>query len=146
VVILSGLSGPDCRTVRAAGGTITTEDLAVTTITVLPTAPGVAGYRAVAGAAEATGATPGQAIDALVARSGGSDGPTIIIVQPAGADEFFTADQQARLADLMVRWRTARDAGEKLPADEQAELDTLIAAELRAATARTAAALRAVRP
>lgn len=63
---------------------------------------------------------------------------------PASAfapDEFFSAGQQARLAELMAKWRTARDAGATLPAAEQAELDALTAAELRAATARAAARL-----
>ena len=62
-----------------------------------------------------------------------------MIVQPAAADEFFTADQQRRLGDLMARWRQARDAGTPLPPADQAELDALIATELRAAAARTAA-------
>jgi hypothetical protein len=70
----------------------------------------------------------------------------LILLQSAGADEFFTAEQQTRLASLMTRWRQARDAGTALPASEQAELDSLVAAELQAATARTAGALRAVQP
>lgn len=57
-------------------------------------------------------------------------------------DEFFSEAEIARLAELMARWRTARDAGEALPAEEQSELDALIAAELVAATARSAAILR----
>jgi hypothetical protein len=56
-------------------------------------------------------------------------------------DEHFTAEQQARLANLMALWRTARDAGERLPPDDQAELDALITVELRAVIARSAAAL-----
>lgn len=63
------------------------------------------------------------------------------LTRPAGADEFFTADQQARLAELMTRWRQVRDAGATLPPAEQAELEALTAAELRAATARASAAL-----
>ena len=55
-----------------------------------------------------------------------------------GGDQYFSAAQIARLADLMARWRTARDAGRPLPAADQAELDALIADELRAATARSA--------
>jgi hypothetical protein len=56
-------------------------------------------------------------------------------------DAFFAAAQIQRLADLMAKWRTARDAGVTLPADEQAELDALIQAELGAATERAAAML-----
>ena len=53
-------------------------------------------------------------------------------------DSFFTAAQQERLTTLMARWRAALDQGEILPPDEQKELETLIAAELRASTARAA--------
>ena len=118
----------------------------MTTIAVLPDPAGAPGYRAIADGTEAAGATPGAAIDALVGRPGGPTGTLLILLQPTGPDEFFTADQQVHLADLMTRWRQARDAGSKLPASEQAELDRLIAVELQAATARTAAALRAVQP
>jgi hypothetical protein len=52
---------------------------------------------------------------------------------------FFSADQQRRLAELMERWRVARDKGESLPGDEQAEFESLVEAELRAAAARAAA-------
>lgn len=39
----------------------------------------------------------------------------------------------------MSLWRTARDRGQTLPPEQQAELDSLVEAELRSATARTAA-------
>ncbi|MDI9637767.1 hypothetical protein QM565_18725 [Geitlerinema splendidum] len=39
----------------------------------------------------------------------------------------------------MDLWRTARDRGESFPPEQQAELDSLVKAELKAATARTAA-------
>ncbi len=54
-------------------------------------------------------------------------------------DWFFSAEQQQRLSDLMNLWRTARDEGQTLPPEQQAELDSLVEAELKAATARTAA-------
>ena len=113
----------------------------MTTIAVLPDPTGAPGYRAIADGTEAAGATPGAAIDALVGRPGGPTCTKLILLQPAGADEFFTADQQLRLADLMTRWRQARDAGATLPAPEQAELDSLIASELQAAKAWTATPL-----
>ena len=62
----------------------------------------------------------------------------IIIVQNRRPDRFFNADQQQRLAGLMDRWRAMRDRGATLPADEQAELEALIEAELRAAADRAA--------
>jgi hypothetical protein len=118
----------------------------MTTIAVVPNAGGEAGYRAIADGVEATGDTPGRALDALAECTGPPTGTTLVIVQPAAADEFFTADQQRRLGELMTRWRQARDTGTPFPASEQAELDSLVAAELRAATSRAAALLRAVGP
>jgi hypothetical protein len=52
-------------------------------------------------------------------------------------DWFFSAEQQQRLSDLMNLWRTARDEGQTLPPEQQTELDSLVEAELKAATART---------
>lgn len=52
-------------------------------------------------------------------------------------DAFFDETQQQRLADLMARWRTARDSGTDLPAAEQAELDALVEEELLASQKRT---------
>lgn len=52
---------------------------------------------------------------------------------------FFTAEQQVRLSELMDLWRAARDRRQTLPPEQQAELDSLVEAELRAATERTAA-------
>jgi hypothetical protein len=60
-------------------------------------------------------------------------------VQSLRPDRFFTAAQQQRLDALMARWRTLRDQGATLPADEHAELEALIEAELQASAARTAA-------
>jgi hypothetical protein len=60
-------------------------------------------------------------------------------MQKPRPDDLFTAAQQARLAELMARWRAARDEGRTLPADEQAELVALVEAELAASAARSAA-------
>lgn len=60
-------------------------------------------------------------------------------------DRFFTEDQLRRLAELMARWRKARDQGNTLPPDEQAELEQLVAAELEGATRRAAALLEEMR-
>ena len=64
---------------------------------------------------------------------------TLMIMQSLRPDRFFTAAQQQRLAALMTRWRTLLEQGETLPPDEQIELAALIAAELQASAARTAA-------
>jgi hypothetical protein len=67
-------------------------------------------------------------------------------VCPLQADELFTAEQQQRLAELMERWKAARDAGNPLPPEEQAELDALVEAEQRAAIERSAALSRQALP
>ncbi len=56
-------------------------------------------------------------------------------------DEFFSADDQRRLADLMDRWRSLRDEGISIPQPLQDELNSLIEAELRASTSRAQAML-----
>ena len=118
------------------------------TITVVPdpSAPGGKGYRAVSGDAQGTGATVGQALDGLAAAAGPPAETTLVVVQPQAADAYFTAAQRDRLADLMARWRAARDAGASLPAGEQAELDDLVRAEVKAAADRAAAVLRQLKP
>jgi hypothetical protein len=114
------------------------------TITVVPHDPqsGPTRFRAVAGDKQSFGPTVGQAIDALQGELGPSAETTLVVVQPMAADEFFTTDQRDRLADLMARWRAARDAGAALPPDDQAELDALVRAEVEAAGRRAAALLR----
>jgi hypothetical protein len=116
----------------------------MTPVAIVPDNPQAAParFRAVAGEVQAIGATAGQALDALAAQLGGPAETTLVVVQPMRPDALFTADQQQRLAELMARWRAARDAGSHLPAEEQAELDALVEAELRAATQRSAALAR----
>lgn len=118
----------------------------MTTVSVFAPSPAGGGYWAVSDGAEATGDTPGQALDALVERTGPTTGATLVVIQPKAGDTFFSEAQRQRLGELMDRWRVARDHGTVLPAAEQAELDALAAEELNAATARSAALLRAVGP
>ena len=54
-------------------------------------------------------------------------------------DGFFTEEQQRRLEELMSRWRELRDGGGSLTNDEQAELESLVDAELEAACHRASA-------
>ena len=63
----------------------------------------------------------------------------LLIIQSFQPDSFFSAIQQARLSERMSLWRAARDRRETLPPDQEAELEALVDAELRAATAQTAA-------
>ncbi|HEV3144162.1 MAG TPA: hypothetical protein VGZ47_09785 [Gemmataceae bacterium] len=116
----------------------------MTTIAILPDSPGSADttFRAMADGKQSTGRTAGQALDALTAQLDPGQAGTLIIVQHSRPDEFFTADQQKRLAELMNLWRAARDANAALSSQEQAELNSLVEAELRAAAARASALLR----
>jgi hypothetical protein len=105
----------------------------------IPTTRGELSYRAIAGEKHAQGKTAGEALDALTAQLSADEASTLIIVQSLRPDRFFPAAQQQRLAALMTRWRTLRDRGATLPADEHAALEALIAAELQASAARAAA-------
>jgi hypothetical protein len=118
------------------------------TIALVPESPRSpsATYRAVAGNKQSVGRTMGEAVDALAAQLSEARDGALIVVQRVGPDEFFTAAQQQRLHELIVRWRAARDAQTTLSSEEQAELDALVEAEVRAATQRAAALIRGLTP
>lgn len=120
----------------------------MTTITIIPGDPkgSPTTFRAVAGDVQSVGATAGQALDALTEKIGTLQETTLIMVQPMRPDALFTAEQQQRLTELMDHWRAARDVGTSLPPQEQAELDALVEAELRAASERSAALVRQLSP
>ncbi|MEH2193569.1 MAG: hypothetical protein V7K98_13165 [Nostoc sp.] len=110
----------------------------MTTVAILPTkdASGEKSYRAMsddkplcvyAGDKHSVGKTAGQALDALTARLGETE---------------FSAQQQERLSELMRLWRSARDRGQELLPEQQAQVDDLVEAELKAATAPTAALMQ----
>ena len=101
-------------------------------------------YLAVAGHKQSVGNTAGEALDALTAQLSSDATGTLVIVQTQQPDEFFNSIQQQRLSELMTRWRAARDQGQMLAANEQAELDALVRAELRASAQRTAAMLKSL--
>jgi len=113
----------------------------MTTIAIVPQTGGAAqkNYRAVAGAVHSEGGTVGEALDALTSKLGEPEGTTLVIVQRGRPDPFFSLAQQQRLEELMARWRQARDGKTRLTQGEQAELDSLVEAELRAAKDRAAA-------
>ena len=110
----------------------------MTTVAILPIPKQTGGqtYQAVAGERIATGETAGQALDAFTEQFPDVGGDSLLIVQRYQADRFFSEAQQQRMADLMARWREARDAGGKLSAEEQAELESLVAAESQASGER----------
>lgn len=120
----------------------------MTTISIfpLPSDEGVVSYCAVAGELRGIGKTAGQALDAVAAELPSDETDPLVVVRRGAADDLFTAEQQQQLQELMERWRSARDAGRALPADEQAELAALIEAELRAAAERARSIARSLRP
>lgn len=97
-------------------------------------------YLAAAGTRHAVGESPGQALDALTERYPEVDCGSLIVVQNFRADQFFTAGQRDRLQELMEQWRQARDSGGELAAEQQQELEQLIADEVRASGRRAAEA------
>lgn len=115
----------------------------MTTVTILPISDvnGEKLYRASAGNKQSVGKTAGQALDALTSQLG-MPFSTLLVVQSFLPDSFFHANQQKRLSELMNLWRLARDQGQLLPVEQQTELDTLVDAELEAATARTIAMMQ----
>lgn len=66
----------------------------------------------------------------------------LLVIQSFETDRFFSAHQQERLSELMRLWRSARDRGQELLPEQQAQMDDLVEAELRAVTARTAALMQ----
>jgi hypothetical protein len=109
------------------------------TIAILPdtSSCGPAAYRAIAGSRQSVGRTPGEAQDALTQQLDREDMGTMV-VQNLRPDRLFTAQQQQRLAELMERWRKARDAQAPLSTADQAALNALVDAEVQAAGARAA--------
>src|SRR5260370_9351585 len=120
----------------------------MTTVSILPESQGANGttYRAVTDGAQSVGRTPGEALDALTSQLGEAASSTLVVVQHLRPDQFFTADQQHRLEELMTHWRAARDAGRALPAAEQAALEALIDAAVKAAGLRAARLIGEVAP
>ncbi|MBV9851782.1 MAG: hypothetical protein JO250_19105 [Armatimonadetes bacterium] len=89
-------------------------------------------FRATSGSFQGFGATPQEALAALMRRLP-SDAPQPIVIWPYNrGDAFFTDAQQARLQELKGR----RDT---LTPEERAEMEGLIAAALDATVARTRA-------
>lgn len=99
-------------------------------------------YLAIAGDKQYIGKTAGQALDGLIAQLGESEFSPMLVIQSFRPDSFFSAEQQKRLSELINLWRVARDRGQALLLEQQAELDNLVEAELRTATARTAALIQ----
>jgi len=103
-------------------------------------------YRAICGVQQATGATPGQALDMLerdLATQGmGENGETVIIVQRFRFDNFFTAPHQSSLRELMDQFHQANAVGEAFPQAQKEELEKLVDSELKAAIKGSEATLK----
>ena len=106
-----------------------------------PLTGGEVRYRAIAGEHQVVARTAGAALDALAAELPDDEGGTLVIVQRHRPDQFFNLQQQRRLAELMARWREARDGGGSLSPEDQAELEALVDVEVRASAERTSAIL-----
>jgi hypothetical protein len=120
----------------------------MTAIAILPDTPGslTSGFRAVSGKKQAVGRTAGEALDALTSQLDETEVGTLIVVQNLRPDSFFNAQQQQRLQELMAKWREQRDGNGSLSSAEQAELEALVDAEVRAAGSRTAALAHGLKP
>ena len=96
-------------------------------------------YRAVSRGSTAKGRTAGEALDALTSHLTPEETETLVIVRSMSPDRFFSAGQRQRLGDLMALRRDALARNASLGAEQQAELEQLIDAEVKATTARAAA-------
>lgn len=101
-------------------------------------------YRALAGERESVGRSVGEALDALTSQLSADEAGMLVVIQNLRPDAFFTAAQRQRLGELMSRWRTARDSGGSLDAEEQAELQSLVDDELNAARGRAEVTVREI--
>jgi hypothetical protein len=118
----------------------------MTAITILPEKLGAdeTTYRALAGKKESVGRSAGEALDALTAQLSDEEAGMVVVIQNLRPDRFFTVAQHERLEELMSRWRTARDCEGSLAEDEQAELQSLVDAEMDAARRRAEETLREI--
>jgi hypothetical protein len=96
-------------------------------------------YRAVSGRKQAMGRTAGEALDALASQLPQEETGPLVIVRKMGPDQFFSAEQRSRLEELTELRRKAIAANSRLAAHDEAELEQLVDAELRAATRRATA-------
>ena len=113
----------------------------MTTIAILPvpTEKGGIAYRGISGDKWSQGSTVEEAVDSLTAQLPDDGTRPLVVVQSLRPDRFFDAVQQRRLAELMAAMHLAWDAGADLPAEERAELEALIEAELTGSAGRAAA-------
>jgi pyrimidine deaminase RibD-like protein len=85
----------------------------MTTLAILPDMPGATtggNFHAVCGKRHAEGSSAGAALDALTKQMGDQETAAVILVQTMKPDSHFNETQQARLLEIMEKWRnSARD-------------------------------------
>jgi hypothetical protein len=117
-----------------------------TTMTTIEIVPEVTSeqtlYRAICGSQQATGSTPGQALDqmeqVLATQKEAQSSETLVIVQRFRPDNLFTEQQQTRLQELMGQFHEGIATGDPLSPPQQEELESLVEAELEATIERAA--------
>ena len=116
------------------------------TISVIPTGttePGQDAFLAISGDTVVGGANIGAAIgaafNALAAQ--GDVSAARVIIQKMNGDRFFGAEKLSRFRDLSDKQRALRERGEQLSAEDDAELEGLIDADLAASAERARAIL-----
>jgi hypothetical protein len=87
------------------------------------------GYRATSGEKQGIGATPGEALSALLMQLSGEPELPITIWPFNRQDSFFSKEQQNRIKELKSRRNSLSDT-------EYSELENLIAASFEASAAR----------
>jgi hypothetical protein len=106
-------------------------------VVVLPNNPNATNFRAINGKNMSVGETIGQALDSL-SKQVSLEKNSVIYIQDFEPDEFFTAEQQQRMSELMTKWRELRDSNLQLSIEEQSELEQLVELELIGSAKRTA--------
>jgi hypothetical protein len=96
-------------------------------------------YQASLGTQSSTGRTAGEVLDDLTAKMENQEINGFLFLQVNEPDQLFTAPQQERLAELKSLWQVARDQGNTLPIEQQAELDDLMVLEMDAVIDRSKA-------
>ena len=94
-------------------------------------------FRAVYNGKESLGKTIGEAVDSLTSQIENGSDETLYIVQRFSPDEFFTANQQKRLSELMNKLHAAQEGAQEFLPEEKAELEKLIEVELEGSARRT---------
>jgi hypothetical protein len=109
------------------------------TVAILPISSisGEKSYRAILGDKQWVEKTAGQALDGLTDQLEENEFRALLVIQSFEPDQFFRVEQQQRLGELMSLWRLKQKQGQLLLRAQQLELDDLVDAELKAATART---------